>query len=82
MLYEVWVQKTTGGRIRVEADSPDEAFDIAESTDEDDWDVEWGSCGDEVEVFNDVQEAYVPPEVQADPEWTQYLKLRKKFGQG
>lgn len=81
-LYEVWVEKVTGGRIRVEADSPDQAFYIAQNTDEDDWDVEWGGCGDSVEVINDVQEAYVPPEVKIDPEWKEYLRLKKIFGQG
>lgn len=58
--YDVLVERVEQGKIRVWASSPEEAFKIAQDTDADEWDVSWGSCGDYTEVFNDVEEAWMP----------------------
>lgn len=80
-MYEVWVEKLTGGIIRVDAATPEDAKKWVHDHDEEDWDVDWGSCGDGIEI-GDVEEmdpVLLELVKKHDPEYDEYLRLRKKY---
>lgn len=71
MRYRVYVWKTieTSGFLHVEAETHAAAQELVEQMDEwniDDTDVEWGGCGDSVEIGVDYAEEDPEPSVSND----------------
>ena len=76
--YDVIVEHMVMGRVRVQADNENDAYARVVDTHHEDWDVDWGPCGDYYNDTDEVEESWdqSPP---VDPEYQQYLRLKAKF---